>query len=96
MHFSNAFIGTIIALYFLKKNHCDVSTKFIMMMTVFVVLGIGAIIEIAEFIVVMTVPHNGVGAYTNNMLDLVANFLGSVLSILLVHFFASSASVTSE
>lgn len=96
VHFTNAFIGTVITLYFFKKNHCDISTKFIMMMTVFVVLGIGAIIEIAEFIVVMTVPHNGVGAYTNNMLDLVANFIGSVLSILLVHFFTSKTAMFPE
>lgn len=42
------------------------------------VLGLGAIVEIIEFFVTLTVPHNGVGTYNNNMLDLVANFIGSL------------------
>jgi hypothetical protein len=44
---------------------------------VLVVLGLGAIIEIVEYIVVLTVPQNGVGGYDNNMQDLLANLAGA-------------------
>jgi len=85
VHFFNALIGTIITFYFFQKNQCKITT-FMMMMTVFSVLGVGAIIEIAEYIVTLTVEHNGVGAYNNNMLDLVANFFGSVTAVLLFKY----------
>lgn len=42
-----------------------------------IVLGLGAIIEIVEYLVVLTVPGNGVGGYDNNMQDLMANLFGS-------------------
>jgi uncharacterized membrane protein YjdF len=86
VHFINAFIGTIIAFYFFKKNNCELK-KFILMMSVFSVLGVGAIIEIAEYIVTLTVEHNGVGSYNNNMLDLIANLFGSLFAIAFVKFF---------
>jgi hypothetical protein len=57
------------------------------MMSVFSVLGVGAIIEIAEYIVTLTVEHNGVGSYNNNMLDLIANLFGSLFAIAFVKFF---------
>ncbi len=85
VHFTNALIGTIITIYFFQKNQCQM-TKFMLMMTVFSVLGIGAIIEIAEYIVTLTVANNGVGAYNNNMLDLVANLFGSVAAVLLFKY----------
>ena len=85
VHFTNALIGTIITIYFFQKNQCQM-TKFMLMMTVFSILGIGAIIEIAEYIVTLTVAHNGVGAYNNNMLDLVANLFGSVAAVLLFNY----------
>ena len=85
VHFINALIATIITFYFFQKNQCKI-TKFMMMMTVFSVLGIGAVIEIVEYIVTLTVEHNGVGAYNNNMLDLVANLFGSVTAVLLFKY----------
>ncbi len=48
-------------------------------MLVMVVLGLGALAEIVEYGVVLTVPNNGVGEYDNNMQDLVANLSGSLL-----------------
>jgi hypothetical protein len=42
-----------------------------------VVLGLGAVIEIVEYVVVLTVPRNGVGGYDNNMQDLIANLCGA-------------------
>lgn len=45
------------------------------------VLGLGAVVEIVEFFVSLTVVHNGVGGYHNNMLDLVANLCGSLSAV---------------
>lgn len=47
---------------------------------VLVVLGGGAIWEIVEYLVVRTFPEAGVGAYDNNMQDLLANLAGGLLS----------------
>ncbi len=47
---------------------------------VLVVLGGGAIWEIVEYLVVRTFPDAGVGAYDNNMQDLIANLAGGLLS----------------
>lgn len=47
-----------------------------------IVLGLGAVIEIVEYLVVLTVPGNGVGGYDNNMQDLMANLFGSGLCAL--------------
>lgn len=44
--------------------------------TVLVVLGLGAFVEIVEYIVMLTVTVNGVGLYNNNMQDLIANLAG--------------------
>ena len=45
---------------------------------VFVVLGLGGIVEIVEYLVMLTLPKAGVGGYDNNMRDLIANLCGSV------------------
>lgn len=43
------------------------------------VLGAGAIVEILEYLVVLTVPNNGVGNYDNNLQDLIANLAGAMI-----------------
>ncbi len=48
----------------------------------FVVLGLGAILEITEYIVTRHVIYNGVGGYDNNMQDLIANACGVFLCLL--------------
>jgi len=80
VHLINSMIATVVALYLLQKYQIK-RTKLILTVTVLTVLGIGAVIEILEFIVTLTVPHNGVGNYTNNLLDLVANFIGSIIVV---------------
>ncbi len=44
------------------------------------VLGLGALVEIVEYGAYLMVKNAGVGTYTNNMLDLVANLAGASLS----------------
>ncbi len=52
--------------------------------TILIVLGLGAFVEIIEYLVMLTIPLNGVGNYDNNMLDLIFNLIGVSLSIFLV------------
>ena len=46
-----------------------------------IVLGLGTVVEIAEYIVLKTLPEAGVGYYDNNLQDLIANLCGSVVSL---------------
>ena len=48
-----------------------------------VVLGLGAVVEIVEYLVMLTVPNAGVGGYDNNMQDLIGNLLGGTLFVVL-------------
>ena len=50
---------------------------------VVVILGanaVGAVIEIGEYLASLTLPEVRVGAYANNMQDLIANLLGSLVA----------------
>ncbi len=51
------------------------------LVVVLTVLGLGAFVEIIEYIVLCTVKVNGVGNYDNNMQDLIANFTGVILCV---------------
>lgn len=48
---------------------------------VFAGLGLGALNEIIEFLVTVTVPQHGVGGYMNTSLDLIANMIGALLAL---------------
>jgi uncharacterized membrane protein YjdF len=43
-----------------------------------IVLGLGAVNEIVEYIITKTVPQNLVGLYDNNMQDLISNLAGGL------------------
>ena len=79
VHLANSYIGFFVANYFFKLNKFP-ENSFTLFVAILSVLGVGGIIEIAEFIVTLTVPHNGVGDYVNNMSDLAANLIGSILA----------------
>lgn len=49
---------------------------------IFVVLGLGTLVEIVEYLVTLTVTVNGVGGYDNNMQDLISNLIGVGLLLL--------------
>ena len=48
-------------------------------------MGMGALNEIVEFSATVLMPDTGVGGYINTALDLVFNFLGSLVAVLLIH-----------
>ncbi len=85
VHFVNAMIATLVTIHVFQKRQLQVG-GFMLMVAVLVVLGLGGINEIVEYIVTLTVEHNGVGAYHNNMLDLVANLLGSISAALVFRY----------
>lgn len=76
VHFVNAFAATLLIsrLFQIQKIALTRSNN---VFVVLVVLGLGAVIEIVEYAVVLTVPQNGVGGYDNNMQDLMANLVGA-------------------
>ncbi len=47
-------------------------------------LGIGALNEIIEFVTSCIVPESGVGGYLNTSLDLVADFIGALLALIII------------
>lgn len=61
-----------------------------LMMTWLVVMGGGAVVEIAELIGA-SLSDVSVGDYANNALDLVANGLGAAVGILLVWWYERRA-----
>ncbi len=47
-------------------------------------LGVGALNEIIEFVTSCIVPESGVGGYLNSSLDLVADFIGALLALIII------------
>ena len=47
-------------------------------------LGMGALNEILEFVVSISVPQSGVGGFINTSLDLCADLIGAVLGLLYI------------
>ena len=83
VHFVNAFAGALLVSHLFRFQGIPL-TRINQVLLLFVVLGLGGLVEIVEYIVVLTVPQNGVGGYDNNMQDLIANFFGCVAFLLLL------------
>ncbi len=82
VHFVNAFSATLLVGRLFQIQSIAL-TRVNSVLLMLVVLGLGAVIEIVEYVVVLTVPANGVGGYDNNMQDLMANFCGASAFLLL-------------
>jgi len=78
VHLANAIAGCVLTLELLRVLGIRAG-RATMLLVGLVVLGGGAVVEIVEYVVVKTIPHNGVGDYDNNMTDLAANLLGCIL-----------------
>jgi hypothetical protein len=57
-------------------------------------LGIGAFNEIVEFLVTVFVQETKVGGYMNTSLDLVSNFIGSLVALLFIRLKAAAHAVS--
>lgn len=87
--FVHAYLFAVVALLFLHllrnyfgNRHSQLLTGFI---AVCASMGVGAINEIIEFIAVLTIPDNNVGGYLNTALDIVFNFVGALLAVLIFY-----------
>lgn len=80
VHAFNAYVGFALALELLRVLGIPL-VRGRMLVATLVVLGAGSLIEMVEYVVVKTIPHNGVGDYDNNMTDLLANLLGCLLFV---------------
>jgi uncharacterized membrane protein YjdF len=77
VHFVNAFAAAYLVSWIFRNEGVPATfiTGLALLLTV---LGLGAVIEIVEYGVMLTIPDNGVGGYDNNMQDLLSNFCGSL------------------
>lgn len=85
VHFTNSFFGALVVKDFFDRRQMKLY-NFKVFIVILVVLGFGAVIEIAEYVVTKTVPHNGVGDYDNNMQDLISNLMGGLFFVFLERF----------
>lgn len=81
VHFINAFTGAVLINHIFNKLGVQIP-KFRGLVLILVVSGLGAVVEIIEYLVMLTVPNSGVGGYDNNMMDLIANFFGCAFFLL--------------
>ena len=80
VHFFNSFIGGVFLYkYYFRELKLNWLIKDFIL--IFTVLGIGALVEIVEYLVTLTVETNGVGNYDNNLQDLISNFIGITLFV---------------
>jgi uncharacterized membrane protein YjdF len=58
----------------------------ISVLTIMAGFGVGALNEMIEFTAVVIMPQTGVGGFINTSLDLVSDFIGSVLAMIYIRF----------
>ena len=80
VHFANSFAATALIARLFEIQHIAL-TRVNRVFVLLVVLGLGAVIEIVEYGVVLTVPRNGVGDYDNNLQDLISNLCGAIANL---------------
>jgi uncharacterized membrane protein YjdF len=82
VHFYNAFVAAVVVGHVFDRVRAHL--PFVRGLAVLlIVLGLGAVVEILEYLVMLTVPNAGVGGYDNNMQDLIGNLLGGTLFVVL-------------
>jgi uncharacterized membrane protein YjdF len=80
--FATLFIYSLIgSLLSKKRSNLGLSALFVLLLAT---VGTGAILELIEFTAVIILPSTGVGGYENTMLDIAANFIGSIFGLGLV------------
>ncbi len=84
VHFVNSFGAALLVSRLFQIQRIPI-TRVNSIFLLMVVLGLGAVIEIVEYMVVLTVPNNGVGGYDNNMQDLMSNLCGGIGFLLWRH-----------
>lgn len=87
--FVHAYLFAVVALLFLHLLRNYFSNRHSQLLIGFIAvcasMGVGAINEIIEYIAVLTIPDNNVGGYHNTALDIVFNFIGALLAVLIFY-----------
>lgn len=60
------------------------SKRLIMLIALMAAMGVSAMNEIMEFLIAVNFDRNGVGGYENTLLDLIFNFAGAAIAMLVV------------
>ena len=80
VHVFTGFMGaTILHEIYFKNLNLNFGIKDVQLLIM--MLGIGAVWEIVEYLVTIMLTINGVGNYDNNMQDLISNLIGTTVFI---------------
>jgi hypothetical protein len=79
VHGFNALTGAALLSHVFERRRARVPLRGFIILSA--TLGVGAVIEMLEYMVMITVPNSGVGNYDNNMQDLVSNFIGAAVFV---------------
>jgi uncharacterized membrane protein YjdF len=74
--------------YYILRPYLKIRNKIplaVSVLIVFIGMGIGALNEIIEFILVLTLPKTGVGGYDNTMWDIVFNTIGAIIAVVYIN-----------
>jgi len=83
LHLYGFGVVTLIFHHIIKRPKITIPVGIVLVMAG---TGAGALYEIFEFVATRLVSEHGVGGYVNNSMDLIFNFLGSFLAVLLIKF----------
>ncbi len=79
-------MSTLVVYHLLKAYlGSRVNYKVLYPIIVLAGMGVGALNELLEFIVVLLVPSTGVGGYDNTMIDIVFNTIGAIIAAIVIH-----------
>jgi len=83
VHFVNAFMAARITAEILRFEGIFLG-RMERLLIVLIILGLGGVWEMAEYVVLRAIPDAGVGFYHNTMQDQIANLCGAVCSVLVL------------
>ncbi len=85
----HGYLYGVMAIAFLHVLTCTLRATgpkwILILIAIMASMGVSAMNEIMEFLIAMNLDRHGVGGYENAMLDLVFNFGGAIIGIMLVH-----------
>ena len=82
IHAFGFFVATLVMYFVLQKNLLQpFGWKSVGIVVAMAGLGLGALNEIVEFTMTVTLPNTNVGGYENTAIDLIANFMGAIAAV---------------
>ena len=79
IHFIGLFFATLIT-YEILGELLKGKKNLLLAIAIFVAMGFGALFEVSELLGILLLNNQGVGDYFNNAMDLLVNFIGSVVA----------------